>query len=368
MSGLLHTKLCDVLGIRLPIIQAGMAGKITTPELVAAVSNSGGLGMLGAAYMSPEQIEEAIHKIRQLTDKPFGINLFCFTPSTEKGNVQNANQFLNSIREQLNIPPGKEELNYMQNQEAQFDVVLEYRVPVLSLTFGIPHSAVLQRAKSLGIKTKIMVTTVKEALLAEEAGIDLLVAQGGDAGGHRGTFEVEDNQGALVGTMSLIPQIVDHTKLPVIAAGGIVDGRGLVASLALGAQGVQVGTRFLLAKEAGTHPSYRQALTEGFGEDTVVTTAFSGRPARALKNDYVQQAQKQAFSSLPYPYQNVATQDIRQAAAKQNDPRFMSLWAGQALGLKQGENPVLRNQPAAEIIDEIVAEAEGTIRKLQNAK
>jgi nitronate monooxygenase len=365
MSGLLQTKLCDVLGIRYPIIQAEMAGKITTPELVAAVSNHGGLGMLGAAYMSPEQIEEAILKIKELTDKPFGVNLFCFTPSADKGNVQVANQFLDPVRKQLDIPTGKDELQYVHNQAAQFDAVLEHRVPVLSFTFGIPHSQIIDQAKTLGIKTKIMVTTVKEALLAEEAGIDLLVAQGSDAGGHRGTFEVEDNQGALVGTMSLIPQIVDHTNLPVIAAGGIMDGRGLIAALALGAQGVQMGTRFLFAKEAGTHPSYRQALTEGFGDDTVVTTAFSGRPARALKNEYIKQAQAQAFSSLPYPYQNVATQDIRQAAAKQNDPRFMSLWAGQALGLKQRENPVLRNQPAAEILDEIVAEARSIIVNMQ---
>jgi nitronate monooxygenase len=348
----LETNLCGLLGIQYPIFQAGMAGKITNPKLVAAVSNAGGLGILGAAYMSPEQIAEALLEVRKLTDKPFGVNLFQFRPSSDKGNVHAMDQFLAHIRKQLGITHHDNDVTYLDYQQAQLELVLRHQVPILSFTFSLPSPEIMKQIKAKGIVTTMMVTTVKEAILAEEAGIDILIAQGSEAGGHRGTFDVKTgDQGALIGTMSLVPQIVDHTSLPVVAAGGIMDGRGLVGALALGAQGVQLGTRFLLAHEADTHSAYREQLLQSTEEDTVITSMFSGRPARAIKNQFIEETLKEIIEPLPYPWQNEVTQDIRKAAAQQNDPRFMSLWSGQSLRLAKEE------KDANTIVHEIMEQA-----------
>jgi nitronate monooxygenase len=353
----LYTDLCKLIDIDYPIIQAGMAGKITTPKLVAAVSNAGALGMLGAAYMTPDQLDEAIREVRKLTNKPYGVNLFFFEPSKDKGNVRKMQEFLNSFRKELHIPLQDEnDVHDVDQQKALLEVVFDHRVPVLGATFGIPSAEILKKAKTLGIRTTMMVTTVREAVLAENAGIDILIAQGGEAGGHRGTFEVKKgSQGALIGTMALVPQVVDHTTIPVVAAGGIMDGRGLVASLALGAQGVQLGTRFLLAKEADTHPVYREQLLKATEEDTVITTMFSGRPARGIRNDFIERTEQQGPDPLPYPWQNQVTQDIRQAAAIKNDSRFMSMWAGQGLRL------AVKEERAEDIIIGMIEQAKRLI-------
>jgi nitronate monooxygenase len=230
--------------------------------------------------------------------------------------------------------------------------LLHHRVPLLSFTFSLPERSVIEQIRERGMRSAMMITTVNEAIQAEEAGINFLVAQGSDAGGHRGTYEIESNgQGELIGTMSLVPQVVDHVALPVVAAGGIMDGRGLVAALALGAQGAQLGTRFLLAEEADTHPVHRSALLRSTEQDTTITSAFSGRPARAIKNEYVREAANRALTPLPYPWQNEFTQRIRQIAAQQNDGRFMSLWSGQGLRMANKE------QSAKEIIQEIIWQA-----------
>jgi nitronate monooxygenase len=264
---------------------------------------------------------------------------------------------LNSFRQELNIQLQTEaDVNYMDQQESLLEVVFDHRVPVLGATFGIPAAEILLKAKTLGIRTTMMVTTVREAVLAEQAGIDILIAQGGEAGGHRGTLEVKKgSHGALIGTMALVPQVVDHTTVPVVAAGGIMDGRGLVASLALGAQGVQLGTRFLLAKEAETHPAYREQLIKATEEETVITTMFSGRPARGIWNDFIEKAEQHGPEPLPYPWQNQVTQDIRQAAAKQKDHRFMSLWAGQGLRL------AIKEERAEDIIIGMIEQAKRII-------
>jgi nitronate monooxygenase len=353
----LYTDLCKMLDIDYPIIQAGMAGKITSPELVAAVSNTGALGMLGAAYMTPDQLDEAIKEVRKLTDKPFGVNLFFFEPSKDKGNVRKMHEYLNSFRKELNIQlHDEDDVNYVDQQEDLLEVLFDHRVPVLGATFGIPSAETLQKAKTLGIRTTMMVTTVREAVLAENAGIDILIAQGGEAGGHRGTFDVKKgSQGSLIGTMALVPQVVDHITVPVVAAGGIMDGRGLVASLALGAQGVQLGTKFLLAKEAETHPAYREQLLKATEEDTVITTMFSGRPARGIRNHFIEKTEQHAPEPLPYPWQNQVTQDIRQAAAKKNDSRFMSLWAGQGLRM------AVKEERAEDIIIGMIEQAKRLI-------
>lgn len=359
----LNTKLCQQFQITYPILQAGMAGGVTTPELVAGVSNAGGLGIIGAAYMTPEAIREAIRKVKSLTDKPFGINLFKARMSTSDPALNRMQGRLDLYRKELGLPLQVDQnLKVPLMYDEQFQVVLEEKVPIFTTAFGLPSASEVAQLQSLGIKTISMITTVNEALQAEAAGVDAIVAQGGEAGGHRGTFEVDVEKpdsklGAIVGTMALVPQVVDQVSIPVIAAGGIMDGRGVVASLALGAQGVQLGTCFLTAIESGAHPAYQEVLLQSTEESTTITAQFSGRPARALRNRFVREMEVSSIPALAYPVQNAATGDIRAAANAIGDTQYMSLWAG------QGTRLLTEKQTTAEIMDNIVRQAQQILSK-----
>ncbi|MFD0713244.1 NAD(P)H-dependent flavin oxidoreductase [Paenibacillus sp. GCM10027626] len=348
----LTTELCQAFNIRYPIFLAGMAG-IPGVKLAAAVSNAGGLGTLGAAYMTPEAIRKAVHEMRELTQAPFGVNLFSTRLTDDNTRVDEAQRELNKIRDQLGIAQALEGGVSTPNHFAeQFAVLLEERVPVISTAFGLLPESCLQQAKAAGIRIVTMVTTVKEAMLAEQAGCDAIVAQGSEAGGHRGTFDISEHpMGANIGAMALIPQIVDRVRIPVVAAGGIMDGRGLVAALALGAQGVQMGTRFLTALESGAHEAYKDALLNSTEESTVITKAFSGRPARGIVNAFIEHWHDSGVEPLPFPTQNTITRDIRNAAAEQSNAAYMSLWAG------QGTRMLTNRQKAEEILAEIVGQA-----------
>jgi Dioxygenases related to 2-nitropropane dioxygenase len=254
----LRTEVCRLFDIEYPIFLAGMAGGPGTAALTAAVSNAGGLGTLGAAYMEPNGIRDAIRTIRETTKKPFGVNLFSLSVSDDNRRTAEVQQELNRIRSSLGLTPiADNEVRSPDYFEEQFSVLLEERVPVISTAFGVLPEPFMKQAKQANIKVVTMVTTVEEAIAAEQAGCDAIVAQGSEAGGHRGTFDLANRPlGANVGTMALVPQVADRVGIPVIAAGGLMDGRGLVASLALGAQGIQLGTRFLTALESGAHPAY----------------------------------------------------------------------------------------------------------------
>jgi nitronate monooxygenase len=349
----LNTKLCEILGIDYPIILAGMAGGPTTVDLVASVSNAGGLGTLGAAYLKPEEIRIAIRRIKEQTSKPFAVNLFCTEWQDQYTGVDESQKVLNSIRVKLGMKEMEKRVVTNNFFEEQFDVLLKEKVPVVSTAFGVLPLEKMAAVKERGMTVTTMVTTVREALLAEKEGADILIAQGSDAGGHRGTFEIEQNTlGAAIGTFSLVPQVVDAVSVPVVAAGGIMDSRGLVASLALGAQGVQMGTAFLTTSESGAHPVYKQALLNSTEESTVITKVFSGRPARGIKNAFIEEYQKAKIAPADFPTQNTLTNDIRREAAFQNNSEYMSLWAGQGTRL-------LRNEISAEqLIRDLVAGAE----------
>ena len=338
-----------MLGIEHPVVQAGMAGGPTTPRLVAAVSEAGGLGTLGAAYMAPAAIRAAVGEIRALTQKPFAVNLFVpepFDPSLYDPEEIGAS--LAAYREELGIEaPG--ELSYAQSFEEQLAVLLEEGVPVFSFTFGIPGEGEIGALREAGVVTIGTATTVREAMAVEAAGIDAVTAQGAEAGGHRGTF-LGPYEGGLVGTMALVPQVVDAVGIPVLAAGGIMDGRGLAAALALGADGVQMGTAFLACPESGAHEGYKRALLGATEEETTVTRAFSGKAARGIKNRFTEEMEGVAVAG--YPVQNAHTRDVRVAAAKSDRTEFMSLWSGQAPRLAR---PV----PAAEVVERTVAVASG---------
>lgn len=342
-----NTKVSEILKIDYPIIQAGMAGGVTTPELVAAVSNAGGLGTLGAGYMTPEQIRDAIRQIRAKTDRPFGVNLFVPEPVSESSDkIAQMNQHLDRYRKQLGLNSLPEVTKYAESFEEQLAVVLEERVPVFSFTFGALSPNIIGQLKNQGIVVVGTATTVREAVALEQSGVDLIVAQGYEAGGHRGTF-LGSWQESLIGLMALIPQMVDHVHVPVIAAGGIMDARAIVASLVLGASGVQMGTTFLTCTESGAHPKYKEALLTSTEESTVITQAFSGKPARGIKNSFIVEMAQYNGEIPVYPIQNALTRDIRQAAARQNRTEWMSMWAGQA-------SAMCKTLSASELIGKIV--------------
>ncbi|MCJ1909552.1 NAD(P)H-dependent flavin oxidoreductase [Planococcus ruber] len=347
------TDICKLFNIRYPIIQAGMAGGPTTAELVAAVCEAGGLGTLGAAYLTPEDLRKAIRQIKERTSQPFAVNIFSESSEDDYSRLAEVQQALNPFRKELGIeeiPAAYASPNWSRQQ---FDICLELQVPIISTAFGCLPTEQTIMAKEQGIRLIAMATTVREAIEAEQAGVDAIVAQGSEAGGHRGTFSLEEHpMGALVGTISLVPQIVDAVKVPVIAAGGIADGRGLIASLALGAKGVQMGTRFLLAAESGASSSHKQAVAESTEESTVITKSFSGRPARGLRNRFITEFEEAGIAPLTFPSQNTVTKDIRAAAAQQGNSEFMSLWAGQTTRMLED------GQSAKEIIDSIMKQAE----------
>lgn len=349
----LKTSLCDILGIEYPIIQAGMAGGPTTVDLVVSVAEAGGLGTLGAAYMTPVEIRKAIKEIKKRTDKPFAVNLFCADMKDSVDGVHESQQVLDGMRKELGIARSDHDVKTNDHFEQQFQVLIEEKVPVISTAFGVLPSEKMIVAKHHNIKTTTMVTTVNEARLAEQSGADIIIAQGSDAGGHRSTFDIDAHpNGANIGTFSLVPQVVDTVTVPVVAAGGIMDGRGLVAALALGAEGVQMGTAFLTALESGAHPVYKEALLSSTEESTVITKAFSGRPARGIKNKFVEYFEASGVLPAVFPTQNTLTNDIRKEAARRNNPEFMSLWAGQATRLLRSD------LGAGRLIRSIVMEAE----------
>jgi len=347
------------LQIKYPIIQAGMAGGVTTPELVAAVSNAKALGTLGAGYMDAEQMRKSIQKIKHLTDHPFGVNVFVpETPHIIEEKVNQANEWLRPFREQLNIDekPTIDELNHSLF-EKQIDIIVEEQVPVCSFTFGVPPKEIIHKLKEANIKVIGTATTVEEAIINETYGMDIVVAQGSEAGGHRGTF-MGPAENAMIGTMALVPQMVDHVNIPVIAAGGIMDGRGVLSTTLLGAQGVQMGTAFVTSLESGAKSQHKDAIINSTFDQTIITSAFSGKPARGIQNDFIKQMQQHENELPAYPLQNTLTKGIRKEAAKQNRAEWMSLWCGQ--------NPQPRQQQSArDIIVDIVSQSDQIINDLK---
>jgi nitronate monooxygenase len=355
----MRTPLCDRLGIDAPIVQAPMAGGWTTPALVAAVSDAGGLGTLAGGRVPADELRRLIEATRQLTRRPFGINLLDPLPAAPGPDDPAVPTILESIRQRLGLPldPPSRATDYPSTEEA-LEIALAAKVPVVSFAMGSPRPYV-ERAHAAGALVAGTVTTVAEAEEVEASGADLVVAQGAEAGGHRSTFAAgRPDELPLVGTMVLVPAIVDAVRLPVLAAGGIMDGRGMVAALALGADGVQLGTRFLLASESGAPPSYRAQLLAADETSTVVTDVYSGRPARGIRNAFARLFHASGTRPLPYPRQGAAASDIYRASLE-TDAEWATLFAGQGLRL------ATREQPAAEIVRELLKEMQETMDRLR---
>ncbi|HYG89235.1 MAG TPA: nitronate monooxygenase [Azospirillum sp.] len=350
-----RTVLTQRLGLNHPIIQAPMAGGGDTPALVAAVSGAGGFGSVGAAYLTPAQIAETVQAVRARTDRPFGINLFAPTPAPAPTDAGPALSRIAPYYAELGLPAPATPTLAPDAFDDQLAAVLESGAAVFSVTFGIPSAEAIAAVKARGILFVGTATTVDEAVALERAGADAVVAQGGEAGGHRGTFATDFAAG-MVGTMALVPQVVDAVRIPVIASGGIMDGRGVAAALTLGASAVQMGTAFLTCDEAGVAETYKQTLLNAREHETRVTRAFSGRPARGIANRVMDEVDTAPEAILPFPLQNTLTRAMRVAAGKQGRAEYLSLWAGQGVRLA-------RRQPAAELVARVMDEAEAALKR-----
>ena len=324
----------NALGLTFPIIQAPMAGGATTPELVAAVSNAGGLGSLGAGYMSPEAIKSSIQAIRRLTNKPFAVNLFIPEKmSATHASMHAACDGMNQVCRSLHVKTAPVHAPFAADFDKQMQAVLDARVAVFSFTFGVlaPEWVLqLKQNKSLIFGTA---TNSQEAKILAQSGVDAVVLQGGEAGGHRGTFEglAEDS---LFDVSSLLTQCKQALgAMPLIAAGGIATGQDITALQQRGASLVQLGTAFLTTHESGIHLAYKKRLLALQEDETTLTRVFSGKLARGLDNKFIQTMREQHVPLLDYPVQNALTKTLRDVAKSQNNPEYMSMWAGQSAAL-----------------------------------
>ena len=357
----LTTRLTSLLGIRHPILLAGMAGGPTTPELVGAVSAAGGLGVFGVAGMSTDAVRDAVTRAREIAgDAPVGVNVLISPAVPRPGaDPDRMAAVLAPLRDELGIPhpppAGPPPATPLELVQAGLDA----GASVVATGLGDP-APIADAARDAGVPLIAMVSTVEEARIVVQGGADVVVAQGGEAGGHRSNFTVQAGAPVpLVGTMALVRQVVRSVDVPVVAAGGIMDGAGLAAALALGAQGVQLGTALLVAEEAGVPHGWRDRMRQSRDDETIITWALSGRPARGLPNTLTQALDQPG--AMGWPQQNTAAGDVRRAAARADRADLMSLWAGQAAALAGPD------RPAAEIITEMVSDAVEIIRGMNTA-
>ncbi|MDB5746345.1 MAG: 2-nitropropane dioxygenase [Massilia sp.] len=311
----------------IPVIQGPMAGGACTPELVAAVSNAGGLGAFPGSLLAPRTIEEQVERIRSLTSRPFMLNFFVQgKPAPTSDEVDRAVELLRPVWTGLGWSELPRPKKWNEDFAAQFDTLVALRPAAASFTFGILERDQVERLHAADILVIGTVTTVEEALAWQAIGADAVVASGIEAGGHRGTF-IGRQEDAGMKASELWPKVAAAVTIPVVAAGGIMSGADIKKALALGARAVQMGTAFLVTDEAGIHPAYKARLVRGVG-NTRLTRSFSGRYARGLENRFMQQMAAVEGQVPPYPIQNALTGPIRAAAAASGDTELMSMWAG----------------------------------------
>lgn len=349
------TELTRLLGLRLPVVQGPLGGGLSSVELVGAVADAGGLGSFGVHHLTPQALLETASKVRARTAAPFALNLWMPCAYRQQRHID-AESFAQALAllapfyEELGLALPEAPPAAWPDEREQMEALLEARPAVFSFVFGIPPADVLRRCRQLGILTLGAATTVAEARALEEAGVDMLVASGAEAGGHRVAF-LEPPERGLIGLFSLLPQVVDAVRIPVLAAGGIADGRGMAAALLLGAQGVQLGTAFLACEESAASAVQRASLFQPQANDTVLTRVFSGRLARGIRNQFVERLQAVEDRLPGYPLLNSLTAELKRAAVAQQRPELMSLWSGQSAGL-------LRHRTAAALLTALEEQAQ----------
>lgn len=354
MSAWFENRLTERLGIRYPIIQAPMAGAIK-PDLTIAAANAGVLGSLPAAMLSIDELRTQCAAVREATNGAFNVNFFTHKPPDEYAvDVSAMRARLAPYYEELGIGevPNTQRTTPSFNDD-QLEVLVAERPGVVSFQFGLPGDEAMNAIKETGAAILGLATNADEAKTLQDRGVDAVIAQGFEDGGHRGTVAPPYEAGQI-GTFALVPLVADAVDIPVIAAGGIADGRGIAAALALGASAVLIGTAFLTCPESGAPDLYRQALLKAGSDETRMTDAFSGRPARGLENRYIREMADMGSDLPPFPVPNALTGPLRKASAAAGKTDFMSLWAGQAM-------PLARDLPVAEFVETLVRETDAAI-------
>ncbi len=348
-------RLLDLFGVEHPMLQAPMAG-VTSPQMAIATSEAGALGSIAAAMLTPEGTRQELQMVKQGTSRPFNVNFFVHKPPAVDA-VRDAQwrQKLAPYFGELGVAPDTKGPSRAAFDASMCDLLLEFMPKVASFHFGLPDRTLVKRLKAAGILVLSSATTAEEARWLEGEGADAVIAQGAEAGGHRGMFLVDDIL-RQAGTMALVPQVVDAVKVPVIAAGGIGDGRGIAAALALGAAGVQIGTAFMLTPEAKTGPLHRAALKQANDNSTVLTNVFTGRPARGIVNRIVREVGPMSADAPAFPRAAEATQPLRGPAEAKGSTDFTPLWSGQAPTLA-------REMPAGSVIAKLVAETDAALKR-----
>lgn len=341
------TDLCDVLGIRTPVI-LGPFGGLSSVPLTAAVSDAGGLGSYGLYGYDGDRIRETGAALRSVTARPFALNLWLPTGDevVPDDRYEAYARALAPFFAEVGIAVPARPERFLPPLEEQLEAVWEVAPAVLSVVFGVPSPRIVEEARGRGIRIIGTATTVAEAVALQAAGVDAIVATGAEAAGHRVSF-LKRAEDSLVGTFSLVPQVVDAVSVPVIAAGGIADRRGVAAAFALGASGVQVGTAFLATAQSAATPAHRRAIHRAAADDSVLTRAMSGRLARGLPNHAVREIDE-THAIAPFPAQNWLTGRFRAPAAELGFEELQSLWLGQAA-------PLARFDDAADVFAELVA-------------
>jgi nitronate monooxygenase len=344
---------CSRFGLRVPILLAPMAGA-SAPGLSIAIANAGGLGSCGVLLMQPDEITAWANQVRSASNGAFQLNIWIPDPPPTRDAEHEA-----QVRTFLGAwgPPVPSEAGDAKTPDfaAQCEAMLAARPPIVSSVMGLYQPAFVSRLKQRGVAWFANVSTVAEARAAEAAGADVVVAQGAEAGGHRGCFDAALAEQQQVGLFALLPAVVDAVKLPVVATGGIADERGVAAALMLGASAAQIGTGFLRCPEAKLHPAWAAAIGRSAPEDTVISRAFSGRAGRSIATDYVRAAlAPDAPHPAPYPVQRALTAAMRAAAQTKGDVQRMQVWAGQSAALARAE-------PAAERLHHIWQEAQALL-------
>lgn len=342
----------QLFGLQWPIVQGPFGGGLSSHQLTVAVSNNGGLGSYGAHYMTPVQIETLCKDLRAQTAKPFAINLWV-SDHDEGAAETTPTQFeaykapLKPFYDTLGVPLPEFPKKFGERFEFQVEAILKEKPPVFSFVFGVPPKEVLSECRKRGILTIGTAVTLEEALVLDQTDVDAIVVSGFEAGGHRGAF-LKKAEESLVGTFSLIPQAADRIRKPLIAAGGIADGRGIAAAFILGAQGVQIGTAFLACEESNASPGHKALLHSKSLKPTKLTRAYTGRLARGIENELMRNFEN-VSPIAPYPVQTWLTQKFKSAAIEQNKLEYIALWAGQSY-------PLTKHTNAQELMQSLIQE------------
>ncbi|MBO9636168.1 MAG: nitronate monooxygenase [Chitinophagaceae bacterium] len=355
-----QTKATELLGIDYPIMQGPFGGNLSSPQLVAAVCNSGGMGGYGAYTLSPQEIIETNRQIRMLTDKPYNLNLWVSDTDVPKGEIsdeqyEQARMLFQPYFDEAGIPVPAKPAPFQSRFEDQVQVILDIKPQVFSFVFGIPSAAILEQCRKAGIITAGAATTLDEALALENAGVDLIIASGFEAGGHRPSFLAPAEQ-STTGTFVLLQLIREKVRTPVVAAGGIANGRGIAAALTLGADAVQIGTAFLACEESGATETHRRMLFSDKAKQTILSKAFTGRLGRGIAPRLALELAGKENLFLPFPLQSTFMSSLRKAAFEKQQWDLIFFWSGQIA-------PLLHHTKATELMQSLVEETTARIQR-----